>query len=119
MLIREIQKLLSTDLLFGEELLDREIKTACGSDLMSDVLVYVKNDTVLLTGLTNSHVVRTAEMLDVSLIVFVRGKIPSEEILSMAVDRKIVIMSSAHTLFDACGILYSSGLRGVCRLDER
>ena len=117
MKIREIQELLSAELLCGESSLEKEIISACGSDLMSDVLAYVKEQTVLLTGLTNSHVVRTAEMLDVSLIVFVRGKVPADDILQMAKDRDIAILRSTYTLFEACGILYSNGLRGGCRRD--
>jgi hypothetical protein len=118
MKVREIQQLLAAELLSGQDKLDYEIISACGSDLMSDVLANVKDRTVLLTGLTNSHVVRTAEMLDVSLIVFVRGKTPSDDILKMAVEKGIVILCSTHTLYDACGILYSAGLRGGSRLDE-
>lgn len=112
MKVRDIQELLSAELLCGQDKLEYDIVSACGSDLMSDVLAHVKDRTVLLTGLTNSHVVRTAEMLDVSLIVFVRGKNPSEEILGMAVERGIAILRSRYTLFDACGILYSAGLKG-------
>ncbi len=118
MKVNEIKQLLSADMLCGQDKLDYEIISACGSDLMSDVLAYVKDRTVLLTGLTNSHVVRTAEMLDVSLIVFVRGKNPSEDILEMAVERDIAILRTAHTLYEACGILYQKGLRGGNRRDE-
>jgi len=118
MKVSEIKHLLSADLLCGQDKLDYEIISACGSDLMSDVLAYVKDRTMLLTGLTNSHVVRTAEMLDVSLIVFVRGKNPSEDILQMAVERGIAILRTTHTLYEACGILYQGGLRGGSRRDE-
>jgi len=96
-------------------MLQEEILSACGSDLMSDVLAFVKEKTVLLTGLTNPHVVRTAEMLDVSAIVFVRGKKPTEDILRMAIDRKIAILTTSHTLYVACGILYQNGLPGGVR----
>lgn len=119
MKVCEVKRLLDAELLCGQDKLDYEIISACGSDLMSDVLAHVKDKTVLLTGLTNSHVVRTAEMLDVSLIVFVRGKNPSEEILDMAVERGIAILRSNYTLFDACGILYSAGLKGGSARDAR
>lgn len=119
MRVNDIRQLLSADLLCGQDKLEYEIVSACGSDLMSDVLAYVKDRTVLLTGLNNSHVVRTAEMLDVSLIVFVRGKNPSEDILQMAVERGIAILRTMYTLYEACGILYASGLRGGNRRDER
>ncbi len=103
---------LSARLLCGEELLKEELRSACGSDLMSDVLAFVKDKAVLLTGMNNAHVVRTAEMLDIVCIVFVRGKIPDDDLLSMARDRGIAMLSTEMTLFTACGVLYQSGLRG-------
>lgn len=117
MKIKEIQQYLSAEVLCNEQLLDGDVFSACGSDLMSDVLSFVKEKTVLLTGLTNPHVVRTAEMLDVCLIVFVRGKYPTCEVLDMAKERDIVIFRTNLTLYDACGILYSHGLRGGVRAD--
>lgn len=112
MKIKDMIPLLDAELLCGEDKLDTDVLSACGSDLMSDVLASVGEKTCLLTGLTNPHVVRTAEMLDLSLIVFVRGKIPTEEILQMAQERGIAVMRCGQTLFNACGILYHSGLRG-------
>jgi hypothetical protein len=119
MKVRDLIDLLEAELLCGEDKLDHEVFSACGSDLMSDVLANVGDKTALLTGLTNSHVVRTAEMLDLSIIVFVRGKIPTDEILQMAVERGIAVLRCQHTLFNACGILYSNGLRGESRRYEQ
>jgi len=82
---------------------------------MSDVLAFVKEKTVLFTGLTNPHVFRTAEMLDVTAIVFVRGKRPTDDILRMAVERKIAILTTNHTLYVACAILYQHGIPGGVR----
>ena len=79
MTIREVVKIVSGEVLVGEDRLDERVDTACGSDLMSDVLAFVKEKTVLITGLINPHVVRTSEMLDITCIVFSRGKKPSEE----------------------------------------
>ena len=113
MKIREIKEVLKANLLVGsDETLDQEIVYACGSDLMSDVLAFVKEQTVLLTGLTNPQVIRTAELLDVSAIVFVRGKMPTQDIVDMAIERDIVLLSTDYTLFEACGKLYQAGLRG-------
>ena len=84
MTIRELIPVLDARVLCGDDKLDQEVKTACGSDLMSDVLAFVKDKTVLITGLTNVHVMRTAEMLDIHCVVFARGKVPSEEILEEA-----------------------------------
>lgn len=89
---------------------DLEIYAACGSDLMSDVLAFVKDQAMLLTGLVNLQVVRTAEMMDMKAIVFVRGKNPGEEILSLANDAGIAVLSTQYPLYVACGKLYSSGL---------
>lgn len=113
--IREVARILNAKVLCGQPFLDNEVLSACGSDLLSDVLAFVKEKTVLLTGLTNPHVIRTAEMLDVSCIVFVRGKSPAQELLDMAQKRGIAILNTPETLFTACGRLYAAGLRGSTR----
>lgn len=90
---------------------DTEVCAACGSDLMSDVLAFVKDQAMLLTGLVNPQVIRTAEMMDMKAIVFVRGKIPGDEILSLANEAGIAVLSTNDPLYVACGKLYSEGLR--------
>lgn len=110
--LNKIKEILDASVLFGETMLDKEVYSACGSDLMSDVLAFVKEQTLLLTGLINHHVIRTAELLDVSAIVFVRGKYPDKEIIDMAMERSIVLLSTNDTLFTACGKLYQAGLSG-------
>ncbi len=111
MTVQRIAELLEAELIqVGDMTLD--IRSACGSDLMSDVLAFVKDHTVLLTGLTNPHVIRTAEMLDINCIVFSRGKRPTEDIIEMARERGIAIMTTRHTLYVSCGILYANGLPG-------
>lgn len=112
MLLSEVQYMLDAKVLTCKINLDREVHTACGSDLMSDVLAYVTDKVVLLTGLVNAQVVRTAEMMDIKAIVFVRGKKPTDDILNLAEAKEIVVMSTHHTLFTACGILYTNGLKG-------
>ena len=113
MKINKIQELLSATVLTCRERLDADVHSACGSDMMSDVLAYVKNQAVLLTGLVNPQVVRTAEMMDMVCIVFVRDKKPSEEILSLAEENGIVVMTTSFRMYDACGILYQNGLQGA------
>lgn len=108
----EIKEVLNATVLCGGDHLGREVKSACASDFMSDVLAYVKDEGLLLTGMVNSQVVRTAEMMDMKCIVFVRGKVPSEEIVELARERDIVVMSSEIRMFIACGLLYSRGLEG-------
>jgi serine kinase of HPr protein (carbohydrate metabolism regulator) len=110
MKISEIRDLLDAEVLCCEDRLDREVYSACGCDLMSDVLAFVKDQAVLMTGLVNPQVIRTAVMMDMVCIVFVRSKTPSEEMLSLARDNGIVIMRSNRRLYEACGIMYSNGL---------
>ena len=112
MRIKEVRDILEAEVLCGEEFLDQDVSSACGADLMSDVLAFVKDQGVLLTGLLNLQVVRTAEMMDMKCIIFVRGKVPGEDILELARERDIVVMSSAIRMFIACGLLYSRGLEG-------
>ena len=112
MKISRMQELLSAELLVGEDCIDREVHSACGCDLMSDVLAYVKDQAVLLTGLMNTQVVRTAVMMDMRCIVFVRDKKPTNEIIELAKESGIVILASHKRLYEACGILYANGLVG-------
>ena len=112
MRLYEIRDILHAQVLCGEEHLDREIRSACASDFMSDVLAYVKDQGVLLTGMVNPQVVRTAEMMDMKCIVFVRGKVPDQSILALAQDRGIVVMTTQLRMYTACGLLFTHGLVG-------
>ncbi|MBQ6884690.1 MAG: hypothetical protein IJN56_03015 [Clostridia bacterium] len=112
MKISEMQKLLEARVLCCEENINHEIHSACGCDLMSDVLAFVKDQAVLLTGLVNPQVIRTAEMMDMICIVFVRSKIPTQEMIDLARDSGIVLMVSDKRLYEACGLLYTNGLVG-------
>ena len=112
MKICTIRELLDAQVLVGEENLGEHVYSACGSDMMSDVLAYVKDQAVLMTGLVNAQVIRTAEMMDMVCIVFVRSKQPTEEMLRLAEESGIVVMSTAKRMYEACGILYSNGLVG-------
>ena len=80
MYLTEVRDILSADVLSGADALDQEVRSACGSDFMSDVLAYVKDQALLLTGLVNPQVIRTAEMMDMKCVVFVRGKLPDAQI---------------------------------------
>ncbi|GAB6088079.1 DRTGG domain-containing protein [Alkaliphilus crotonatoxidans] len=111
--LKEIQELLEAEVITGSEFLDREIKTVFACDLMSDVLAFVENKTLLLTGLVNPHTIRTAEMMDINAIVFVRGKMPDEETIKLAQENKIVLICTKHILYTSCGILFQNGLMGA------
>ena len=112
MKIRRIAELLEADVLCGEDNLDGEVHSACGCDMMSDVLAFVKEQAVLITGLCNPQVVRTAEMMDMRCIVFVRGKRPPEDVVKLAEESGIVTLATAERMYVACGKLYSGGLSG-------
>lgn len=112
MKISKLQELLEAEVLCCEENTDKHVYSACGCDLMSDVLAYVKDQAVLLTGLVNSQVIRTAVMMDMLCIVFVRSKEPTEEMIKLARESGIVILTTDKRLYEACGLLYSNGLNG-------
>ena len=112
MTIRDVMEILDAKCLVGEKNLDRVVETACGSDMMSDVLAYTKNNGVLLSGLCNPQVIRTAEMMDIICIVMIRGKHATEEMIEMAEAGDIVLLETEHRMFTSCGLLYSKGLTG-------
>ena len=109
----DMVKVLHAKVLCGEEKLELPAKTACCSDLMSDVLAFVNEKTVLITGLTNPHVLRTSEMLDLKCLVFARGKVPTPDMLETAKEQDLIVMTTPETAFTTCGLLYEAGLRGV------
>ena len=111
MTIADMVSVLHARVLCGEERLATPVYTACCSDLMSDVLAFVNEKTVLITGLTNHHVLRTADMLDIRLVIFVRGKQPGAETMAMARETGITVLATPLTLYIASGILSLHGLR--------
>ena len=113
MTIKDMVDLLHARVLCGEERLDTPVYTACCSDLMSDVLAFVNEKTVLITGLANPHVLRTADMLDLKCLVYVRSKVPNDEIIEQADEQGLAVIATRETAFTACGLLYEAGLRGV------
>jgi predicted transcriptional regulator len=93
----------------GEEL---TVQRARASDLMSDVLTSVKPGALLLTGLTTAQSIYTAEISDVIVICYVRGKQPPEEIMRLAAQRNLVLLSTEYSMYESCGRLYRQGLNG-------
>lgn len=92
------------------------VETACASDLMSDVLLFTKPNMVLMTGLTNPQAIRTADMAEAPVVVFVRSKYPPVETLKLAAEMGIAVVLSPYTMFEAAGILYAAGLKGLGKL---
>ena len=118
MKISKMQELLNARVLCCEENLGKHVYSAFGCDLMSDVLAYVTDQAVLLTGLVNPQVIRTALMMDMVCIVFVRSKTPNEEMIKLARENGIVMMSTDKTLYTTCGLLYSNGLVGTAEVTK-
>ena len=112
MKLKDIERILEAEVIVGGELLHKEVKMVCGCDLMSDVLSFVKSDSLLLTGLTNPQVVRTAEMADLQAICFVRGKKPDQETIEMAEAKDIPLLVTPIPMFESCGRLYQQGFPG-------
>ncbi len=115
MTLLEVKELLRADLHTVCDLSKCEVKAACGADLLSDVLAFTKEQVLLLTGLVHPQVIRTAEMLDLAGIVFVRGKVPSPEMIELAEKKEIPILSTSYPMFKSCGLLYAAGVDGdIC-----
>ena len=116
MKISKMQELLDAEVLCCEENLGKHVYSAFGCDLMSDVLAYATDQAVLLTGLVNPQVIRTALMMDMVCIVFVRSKTPNDEMIALAKEHGIVMMRTNKTLYTTCGLLYSNGLVGTAEV---
>jgi predicted transcriptional regulator len=112
MTVRKIVEILEAKVAAGQEQLDLEVSAACGADLMSDVMAFVKEKVILLTGLVNPQAIRTADLMDIRVVVFVRGKSPTEDIVAMARENGMVLLSTKYSMFLACGRLYEAGLHG-------
>lgn len=112
MKLSEVKEILDAEVIVGEDKLDMEVKTAFGADLMSDVLAFAKAGSLLLTGLTNAQVIRTADILDIAAIIMVRGKKPAAETINLARQMNIPILTTKYILFETAGRLYSKGIVG-------
>ena len=110
MKISEVARILNAQVMTGEDMLDMEVHSACGSDMMSDVLAYVKDQGVLLSGLINVQVIRTLLMMDMNCVVFIRGKIPPQGIVDFAEENGVVVLRTDLPMFESCGRLYAAGL---------
>ena len=118
MKLKEVKEILDASIIVGEEKLDMEVHTAFGADLMSDVLAFAKAGSLLLTGLTNAQVIKTAATRNIAAIILVRGKEPSTEAIAMARELQIPILTTKYILFETAGILYSKGIVGCLKKVE-
>ncbi len=113
MKIKDIAEIIGAEILTPEIDTNTEVHTACGSDMMSDVLAYVKDQAVLITGLNNPQVIRTANMMDMVCVVYARGKKPDQLSIDLARENNICVLSTEKSMFSCCGMLYENGLRGA------
>ncbi len=113
MKLREILDILSARVLVDHQGLDEEVPMGGAADLMSDVLAFGSEGMMLMTGLTNPQVVRTAEMAGINVVIFVRDKTPPPETLELAEDSGITVLVTGYTMYEACGRLYKAGLPGL------
>ena len=113
MKLREISELLNATVRCGHDRLDEEHETAFASDLMSDVLTLGDYNPVILTGLCNMQTIRTCEMGNLDIIVLVRRKKASEEMIEEAEDEGMVVMESDFSMFKACGLLFNAGMQPI------
>jgi len=112
MKLRDVLLLIEGRLLSKEADLNIEVSCGAAADLMSDVLAFAKTNALLITGLTNPQVIRTAEMAEAAVVVFVRGKIPAGGTIELAEEKRMPLIVCNYTMFETCGKLYEAGLRG-------
>jgi predicted transcriptional regulator len=112
MTLAEVRKILDAEVIVGEDKLDMEVGRAFAADLMSDVLAFAKEGSILLTGLTNPLVVRTADTLDLRVIIFVRGKRPAPDAIKLAKEKNIPLLATRYIMFESCGRLFTAGMQG-------
>lgn len=110
LLLSDIRNLLACEVFTGEELLNTHIEYGCASDLMSDVLAFSRSGAVLMTGLINIQTIQTAFIAEINAIILVRGKKPAADVISLAKEKKIPLLGTAYSMYEACGILYRHGL---------
>ena len=113
MKLSEIAKVLNAKVICGQDRLDEEQDKAFASDLMSDILTLGDNFPMIVTGLCTMQTIRTAEMGNLDIIVFVRKKKPTEEMIELAEDEGMVLMACDYSMFKACGLLWAAGLKPI------
>lgn len=119
MKLREVVQILRAEVLCGEEFLDEmDLECAYGADIMSDVLAFARPGSLLLTGLTNIQIVRTAQMLDLPAVIFVRGKRPQDAAIKLASQINMPVLICQMSMFEACGLLFAKGIL-PCHIPER
>lgn len=109
--LRDVKSILDAEVIAGEDLLDTEVSSGFGCDLISDSLCFSRPGCLLLTGLTNIQIIRVADMIEAKAMVFVRGKRPGKDIVLLSEEKKLPLLVTGRFLFESCGLLYQHGLR--------
>ncbi len=113
MKLSQIVESLEAKVLTGDDLLEKDIDTCGASDLMSDILAGLSEGCILLTGLTTVQVIRTAMVAGVGAVVFVRGKTPPQEVIDLAKEQELPLITSPYSMFVSCGRLHACNLTGL------
>ncbi|MGI6603477.1 MAG: DRTGG domain-containing protein [bacterium] len=112
MQLADVARILRAEILVPPPDIKANVSSACAADLMSDVLTFIRDRTLLLTGLTTTQVIRTASLIDLAGIVFVRGKRPGPEVLELAREHGLPVFLTRFPMYESCGLLYKAGLEG-------
>lgn len=110
MTLKEIVDTLGATVGLGADKLDMEVEQCFASDLMSDVLT-LKDTPVLITGLCNVQTIRTCDMANFDVVIFVRGKRPTEDMVELADENGMVLICTQYSMFKTCGLLYQAGMK--------
>lgn len=113
MTLSEIRNVLEAEVLCGDELLHREAHSVFASDLISEMLVYLNPNALIITSLTNAHVAHTAQVMDAAAVVFAGGKKPDESVITNSQASGIPLLTTKHLTFECCGRLFLKGLDGT------
>lgn len=120
MKLKKVMQILQAEVICGEKSLNTEVKMACGCDLMSHVLAFIKHEkTFLLTGLTTPQAIYIADAVNIKAICFVRGKRPMDETIELAQERNMVLLFTNLPMYESCGRLYKEGLIGCSEYDSK
>jgi predicted transcriptional regulator len=118
MVLSEIRAVLRCEVFTGEEFLDRPVMYGCASDLMSDVLAFSAAGALLMTGLVNVQTVQTAHIAEINAIIFVRGKKPDKKVIAFAEGKRIPLLGTPYSMYEACGILYRFGIPSTMKCGQ-
>ncbi len=115
MTLKDVRDILHADVLYGETMLDREVRTAFACDLISEMLAFAGSGTLLITSLKNPHVIHTAEVMDAVGVVFVGGGQPNLRAMKQIDGSRIPLLATDLLIFKCCGLLFQQGIQGARR----